>query len=244
NAPHAVVNEAVESIAKIGKGQYRAFANAILRRFLREREKLAAACQKDNTAKYNLPEWWVDYLHSHYPKHWHNILTALQAHPPMTLRVNRRLGNAESYLAALAEAGIAAKALDDYAVQLAEPLPVTQLPGFSDGLVSVQDFGAQKAAYLVNPQDGERILDACAAPGGKTGHLLELADCKLTALDIDAERLARVQSNLDRLGFQTATLACADAQDLNAWYDDKPFDAILADLPCTASGVVRRNPDV
>ena len=244
NAPHAVVNEAVESIAKIGKGQYRSFANAILRRFLREREKLAAACQKDNTAKYNLPEWWADYLRSHYPKHWHNILTALQAHPPMTLRVNRRRGNAESYLAALAEAGIAAKALDDYAVQLTEPRPVAQLPGFSDGLVSVQDFGAQKAAYLINPQNGERILDACAAPGGKTGHLLELADCKLTALDIDAERLARVQSNLDRLGFQTATLACADAQDLNAWYDGKPFDAILADLPCTASGVVRRNPDI
>lgn len=244
NAPHAVVNEAVESIAKIGKGQFRSFANAILRRFLRERDKLAAACKKDDVARHNLPAWWTAYLQQHYPKHWHNISTALQSHPPMTLRVNRRHGNAESYLAALTEAGIAAKALDDYAVKLTEAMPVTALPGFSDGLVSVQDFGAQQAAYLLNPQNGERILDACAAPGGKTGHLLELADCHVTALDIDQTRLDRVASNLDRLGFQTASLACADAQDLDAWYDGRPFDAILADVPCTASGVARRNPDI
>ena len=244
NAPHAVVNEAVESIAKIGRGQYRSFANAILRRFLRERDKLAAACKYDDTAKHNLPQWWVAYLQNHYPKYWHNITMALQSHPPMTLRVNRRHGNAEDYLQKLAAQGIEAKALDDYAVTLAEAVPVSRLPGFSDGLVSVQDFGAQKAAYLLNPKDGERILDACAAPGGKTGHLLELADCHVTALDIEATRLARVQSNIDRLGFQTATLHCADAQDLAAWYDGKQFDAVLADVPCTASGVARRNPDI
>ena len=244
NAPHAVVNEAVESIAKIGRGQYRSFANAILRRFLRERDKLAAACKYDDTAKHNLPQWWVAYLQNHYPKYWHNITAALQSHPPMTLRVNRRHGNAEDYLQKLAAQGIEAKALDDYAVTLAEAVPVSRLPGFSDGLVSVQDFGAQKAAYLLNPKDGERILDACAAPGGKTGHLLELADCHVTALDIEATRLARVQSNIDRLGFQTATLHCADAQDLAAWYDGKQFDAVLADVPCTASGVARRNPDI
>lgn len=244
NAPHAVVNEAVESIAKIGRGQYRSFANAVLRRFLRERDKLAVACKYDDTAKHNLPQWWVAYLQNHYPKYWHNITTALQSHPPMTLRVNRRHGNAEDYLQKLAAQGIEAKALDDYAVTLAEAVPVSRLPGFSDGLVSVQDFGAQKAAYLLNPQNGERILDACAAPGGKTGHLLELADCRVTALDIDETRLARVQSNLDRLGFQTATLHCADAQDLAAWYDGKQFDAVLADVPCTASGVARRNPDI
>lgn len=244
NAPHAVVNEAVESIAKIGRGQYRSFANAILRRFLRERDKLVAACKYDDTAKHNLPQWWVAYLQNHYPKYWHNITAALQSHPPMTLRVNRRHGNAEDYLQKLAAEGIEAKALDEYAVTLTEAVPVSRLPGFSDGLVSVQDFGAQKAAYLLNPQNGERILDACAAPGGKTGHLLELADCHVTALDIDATRLARVHSNIDRLGFQTATLHCADAQDLAAWYDGKQFDAVLADVPCTASGVARRNPDI
>ncbi|HEZ4825503.1 TPA: 16S rRNA (cytosine(967)-C(5))-methyltransferase RsmB [Neisseria meningitidis] len=253
NAPHAVVNEAVESIAKIGRGQYRSFANAVLRRFLRERDKLAASCKKDDVAKHNLPLWWVAYLKNHYPKHWHNITAALQSHPPMTLRVNRRHGNAESYLEKLAAEGIAAKALDEYAVTLEEAVPVNRLPGFSDGIVSVQDFGAQQAAYLLNPKDGERILDACAAPGGKTGHILELADCRVTALDIDAGRLKRVEDNIARLGFQTASAACADARDLAAcadardlaaWYDGKPFDAILADVPCTASGVARRNPDV
>ena len=167
NAPHAVVNEAVESIAKIGRGQYRSFANAILRRFLRERDKLAASCKKDDVAKHNLPLWWVAYLKNHYPKHWHNITTALQSHPPMTLRVNRRHGNAESYLEKLAAEGIVAKALDEYAVTLEEAVPVNRLPGFAEGLVSVQDFGAQQAAYLLNPKDGERILDACAAPHPK-----------------------------------------------------------------------------
>lgn len=218
NAPHAVVNEAVESIAKIGRGQYRSFANAVLRRFLREREKLASSCKKDDVAKHNLPLWWVAYLKNHYPKHWHNITAALQSHPPMTLRVNRRHGNAESYLEKLAAEGIAAKALDEYAVTLEEAVPVNRLPGFSDGIVSVQDFGAQQAAYLLNPKDGERILDACAAPGGKTGHILELADCRVTALDIDAGRLKRVEDNIARLGFQTASAACADARDLAAWY--------------------------
>lgn len=244
NAPHAVVNEAVESIAKIGRGQYRSFANAVLRRFLREREKLAASCKKDDVAKHNLPLWWVAYLKNHYPKHWHNITAALQSHPPMTLRVNRRHGNAESYLEKLVAEGIAAKALDEYAVTLEEAVAGKPLAWFSDGIVSVQDFGAQQAAYLLNPKDGERILDACAAPGGKTGHILELADCRVTALDIDADRLKRVEDNIARLGFQTASAACADARDLAAWYDGKPFDAILADVPCTASGVARRNPDV
>ncbi|ASK27213.1 16S rRNA (cytosine(967)-C(5))-methyltransferase RsmB [Neisseria chenwenguii] len=244
NAPHAVVNEAVEQIAKIGRGQYRSFANAVLRRFLRERDKLAASCKKDDVAKHNLPRWWIAYLQNHYPKYWHNIAAAFQIHPPLTLRVNRRRATAAEYVETLAAEGIAAKALDDYAVTLEEAVPVARLPGFSDGLVSVQDFGAQQAAYLLTPKDGERILDACAAPGGKTGHLLELADCDITALDIDETRLERVRSNLERLGFQTASLHCADARDLAKWYDGRPFDAILADVPCTASGVARRNPDI
>ncbi|MDO4249592.1 MAG: 16S rRNA (cytosine(967)-C(5))-methyltransferase RsmB [Neisseria sp.] len=253
NAPHAVVNEAVENIARIGKGQYRSFANAILRRFLREKEALNSLCKTDDTAKYNYPQWWQAYLKNHYPKHWHNILAATMQPPPMTLRVNRRHGNSESYLKELEQAGLAGKALDDYAVRLHEAVSVNALPGFAEGRVSVQDWGAQQAAYLLKPQSGERILDACAAPGGKTGHLLEMADCQMTALDISPERMARVHSNLQRLGFlsenknfQTGMvqLKSADAADLAGWYEGKPFDAILADVPCTASGVVKRNPDI
>lgn len=243
NAPHAVVNEAVNNIAKIGRGQYRSFANAILRRFLRERESLNKAAKFDDVAKTNLPTWLLKNLQNQYPKHWHNIITAFQTHPPLTLRINRRHINAEQYLILLNEAGIEAKALDDYAVCIATPVPVQQLPKFTEGWVSVQDWGAQQAAYLLQPQAGERILDACAAPGGKTGHLLELTDCQVTALDIDKTRLVRVADNITRLGFQAA-LHCAPAQDLKAWWNGKLFDAILADVPCTASGTIKRNPDI
>lgn len=171
------------------------------------------------------------------------MVTAFQSHPPLTLRVNRRHMNAEHYLSVLQEHDIAAKILDDYAIRLAEPMPVNQLPKFAEGVVSVQDFGAQQAGYLLNPQNGERILDACAAPGGKTGHILELADCEVTALDIDNKRLMRVADNLARLNVQAA-LHCAPAENLDEWWDGKPFDAILADVPCTASGTIKRNPDI
>ena len=206
NAPYAVVNETVRHIGKIGRGQYRSFANAILRRFLREREGLNKAVRFDETAKYNLPAWLKSSLQQQYPKHWHNIAAAFQMHPPLTLRVNRRHGNAEHYTALLQQSGIEAKILDDYAVRLNEAVPVQQLPQFAEGHVSVQDWGAQQAAYLLQPQDGERILDACAAPGGKTGHILEMADCALTALDIDPVRLQRVQDNLTRLSPKSGRL--------------------------------------
>ena len=243
NAPHAVVNEAVNHIARIGHGQFRSFANAILRRFLREKDGLNKACRYDDVAKHNLPIWLQKTLQNQYPKHWHNIATAFQAHPPLTLRVNRRHADAEQYLAALHDAGLNGKILDDYAIRLAQAVPVAQLPRFAEGWVSVQDWGAQQAAYLLNPQHGERVLDACAAPGGKTGHILELADCDLTALDIAPQRLQRVRDNLARLHFQAA-LHCADAQNLSDWYNGEPFDAILADIPCTASGTIKRNPDI
>lgn len=243
NAPHAVVNEAVNNIAKIGRGQYRSFANAILRRFLREKDGLNKACKTDDVARHNMPIWLQKALQNQYPKHWHNVVTAFQAHPPLTLRVNRRHMNAEQYLHILQENGIDAKILDDYAIRVNQPVPVQQLPRFNEGVVSVQDFGAQQAIYLLKPKNGERVLDACAAPGGKTGHILEYADCHVTALDIDRKRLQRVQENLDRLGFQAA-LHCAPAENLSDWWDGKPFDVILADVPCTASGTIKRNPDI
>lgn len=243
NATHAVVNEAVNNARQINGGRYQKLVNALLRRFLRERETLITTTNKQEEARYNLPAWWLNYLKKHYPQHWHNIATAMQQHPPMTLRVNRRVTDAEQYLNELVKADIPAKILDTHSIMLQQPITVQKLPGFADGLVSVQDYGAQQAIPLLNPQNGERILDACAAPGGKTGHILEWAECEVTALDIDSQRLQRVKDNLQRLQ-QQAQLHCADAKELHSWYDNNTFDAILADVPCTASGVVKRHPDI
>lgn len=243
NAEHAVVNEAVNHAAKISGGRHKNLINAVLRRFLRERERLIQAALKNDEAKYNLPSWSLAYLRHHHAPHWHNIVVAFNQHPPLTLRVNRRRGNAAAYLLDLQVAGIDAEMVGDYAVRLRQALPVSAIPGFGEGMVSVQDWGAQQAALLLRPQAGERVLDACAAPGGKSGHILELADCHLTAVDVDAQRLSRVCDNLSRLGFE-ACLHVADAQQLDTWYDGQAFDAILADIPCTASGVVRRHPDI
>lgn len=243
NATHAVVNEAVNNARQIYGGRYQKLVNALLRRFLRERETLITTTNKQEEARYNLPAWWLNYLKKQYPQHWHNIATAMQQHPPMTLRVNRRVTDAEQYLNELVKADIPAKILDTHSIMLQQPISVQKLPGFADGQVSVQDYGAQQAIPLLNPQNGERILDACAAPGGKTGHILEWAECEVTALDIDSQRLQRVKDNLQRLQ-QQAQLHCADAKELHSWYDNNTFDAILADVPCTASGVVKRHPDI
>ncbi|PIT50927.1 16S rRNA (cytosine(967)-C(5))-methyltransferase RsmB [Snodgrassella communis] len=243
NAAHAVVNEAVNYARQLQGGHYQKLINALLRRFLRERETLLAHALKQDEARYNLPDWWLNYLKKHYPQHWHNMVTAMAQHPPMTLRINRRYTDAEQYLAKLTASGIAAKILDTHSIMLQQAIAVQKLPDFAAGHVSVQDFGAQQAIPMLNPQNGERILDACAAPGGKTGHILEWADCDVTALDIDPLRLKRVQDNLQRLQ-QRAHLHCADAKELHLWYDNNTFDAILADVPCTASGVVKRHPDI
>lgn len=243
NAPHAIVNEAVAAAAHIAGGRYKNLVNAVLRRFQRERQTLLHLAEKNDSAQYNLPDWWLAYLRTHYLQDWHNIIAAWQQHPPMSLRVNRRHHTAESYLALLTAAGLNAQILSDYALILDKPVAVATLPGFKQGWVSVQDFGAQQAIPLLNPQQSERILDACAAPGGKTGHLLEWADVHVTALDIDERRLRQVADNLQRLRL-SAQLHCVNAQNLDAWYDGQNFDAILADVPCTASGVVKRHPDI
>lgn len=242
-AEYAVVNEAVRAAARIGKGQYKSLSNALLRRFLREREGLLHAAARSGAGKYNLPDWWLQRLRADYPQHWHNIAAVFNRRPPMTLRVNRRRADAEGYLKILHGQGMDGTLLGSHALMLAEAVPVAELPGFAEGLVSVQDWGAQQAAFWLAVRDGENVLDACAAPGGKSGHLLEWADCRLTALDIDAERLQRVRSNLQRLGLQAQTEA-ADAAAWASCYDGEPFDAVLADVPCTASGVVRRHPDI
>lgn len=243
NAEHAVVNEAVRSAARIGKGQYKPLANALLRRFLRERETLMQQAAAGEEGRYNLPAWWLARLRADYPERWQGIAEVFGSRPPMTLRINRRRTDAAGYLKVLQEAGLDGRILGSHALMLAEPVPVTALPLFAEGAVSVQDWGAQQAAAWLDVRGGETVLDACAAPGGKSGHLLEWADCRLTALDIDAVRLNRVRDNLKRLGLQAQTEA-ADAAVWASCYDGAPFDAVLADVPCTASGVARRHPDI
>ncbi len=242
-APYAVVDQAVRCAEDIAMGRLKGLVNGTLRNFLRNKDNLLADAGRDNEARYNHPRWWVQRLRAAYPTQWASVLEMSNRRPPMTLRVNAGKLGAEDYVAQLAAKDIKARIIKGQAVQLDAPCNVRDLPGFAEGVASVQDFGAQKAALLLDVADGMRVLDACAAPGGKTGHILELAQVKLLALDVDAERLQRVEDNLQRLGL-TATLKAADAAKPETWWDGQPFDRILADVPCSASGVVRRHPDI
>ncbi|KMN82371.1 16S rRNA methyltransferase [Chromobacterium sp. LK11] len=242
-AEYAVVNEAVTLASRLAKGNFKGLVNGVLRNFLRQRAALERAAEKDIEASFNHPLWWIKGLQRAYPDAWQAVLDADNGHPPMTLRVNRRHGDAAAYLERLRAAGLDGEALDGASIRLARPVNVRELPGFADGEVSVQDWGAQQAAHWLDLRAGQRVLDACAAPGGKTGHILESADVEVTALDIDEQRLQRVADNLERIG-ATARLHAADAGQPDGWWDGRPFDRILADVPCSASGVVRRHPDI
>ncbi|MCL4747483.1 MAG: 16S rRNA (cytosine(967)-C(5))-methyltransferase RsmB [Burkholderiaceae bacterium] len=219
------------------------FLNATLRRFLRERDALLAAVRDGPQARWNAQQWWIEQLRADHPQHWQEILAAGDALPPMTLRVNTRRTTRELYLERLAQCGIGASAIGPQALRLDTACDVQSLPGFAEGLVSVQDLAAQLAAPLLDAHCGHRVLDACAAPGGKSAHLLELVDCELTALDVDAARLGRLGENLQRLGLSAKVLA-GDASRPAGWWDGRPFDRILLDAPCSASGIVRRHPDI
>ena len=237
---HAVVHNAVTAA---GEGWRGGLANAVLRNFQRRRAELDKHADASLTGRWSHPAWWINKVQADYPEHWQAILQAGLMHPPFTLRVNTRRSNTENYLQRLTEAGMPAQQTGACALTLEKAVAVQALPGFAEGEVSIQDAGAQWAAPLLDVQAGQRVLDACAAPGGKTGHLLETADVNVTALDIDASRLSRVQENLDRLGL-VAQLMQGDAAEPSAWWDGQLFDRILADVPCSASGVVRRNPDI
>jgi len=250
---HTLVDQAVTAARQRAKASA-PFVNAVLRRFLRERDAIVEAARRDAVAVHNHPAWWAERLGRDWPQQWPALLAANNQRAPMALRVNRRRTDAAAYVERLAAAGIAARAHGDSTVLLDHPVPVPRLPGFADGDVSVQDAAAQLAAPLLlgsaHPEVSKEglppkahVLDACAAPGGKTAHLLELADLDVLALDSDAERLKRIAETLQRLQLRART-ACADAADTAAWWDGRPFDAILLDAPCSASGIVRRHPDV
>jgi 16S rRNA (cytosine967-C5)-methyltransferase len=242
-APHVVVDQAVVACGRLGHGHARGFVNGALRNYLRQRELLERTAARDDVGRFGYPQWWVDHVRAAYPEGWPALLAAGNTHPPLTLRVNRRRASVEGVLATLERAEIEARLVGHWAIRLAKPRAVDAIPGFAAGEVSVQDAGAQLAAPLLAPGDGMRVLDACAAPGGKTGHLAELADTDLLALDRDPARLGRIEANLTRLGLR-AEVRQADAAEPDGWWDGRPFDRILADVPCSASGVVRRHPDI
>jgi len=247
NPHHSTVDAAVDAVRILKHDRSAGLVNAVLRRFLREKAGLLAKVDASIAARTAHPVWLVDELDAAWPDHFAAILDANNTHPPMIVRVNRTKVSVADYIATLRAAQITAQPLSwtDSAVQLDQPVAVSALPGFAEGHVSVQDGGAQLAAPLLACEPGMRVLDACAAPGGKTGHLLELTpDLKeLVAVDVDSRRLARVQENLDRLQ-RNATLRVADARNPESFWDRKPFDRILLDAPCSSTGVIRRHPDI
>jgi 16S rRNA (cytosine967-C5)-methyltransferase len=241
-APHAVVDHAVDCAAALGAPRARGLVNAVLRNFLRDSATIVARAHATEAGRFSYPSWWIEKVRLQYPASWAAILDAGNEHPPFTLRIRDGMSLA-SYLESLHAEGIEARQTGDRAVTLARPLPVAEVPGFAAGLVSVQDAGAQVAAPMLDLENGMSVLDACAGPGGKASHILELASVRLLALDRDERRLRRVRENLDRLGF-AAEMVQGDAAAPATWWDGIPFDRILADVPCSASGVVRRHPDI
>ncbi len=244
-AAHTLVDQAVDC-ARQRAPQAASFVNAVLRRYLRERDALVATALNDPVGRYNHPVWWIERLRQDWPAQWEAVLRADNQRAPMTLRVNARRTTAAAYVQRLADHGIGASALGEHTVVLREPCPVARLPGFAEGDVSVQDGAAQRAAGLLlgaGLRPGARVLDACSAPGGKTAQLLERAALEVWALDRDGARLQRVVQTLQRLGLHAHTRV-ADALRPQDWWDGQPFEAILLDAPCSAAGIVRRHPDV
>lgn len=241
-APYAVVDHAVAAARSLGLEAVAGFVNAVLRRFLREQEALVAGARRQPEGRWSHPVWWIEKLRSQYPDRYERILEGGLTHPPMTLRVNRRRTDPEAYAARLQAEGVAVRVMEGCTLLLQHPVPTGCLPGFADGWVSVQDAGAQWAARLLDLADGQRVLDACAAPGGKCAHMLELADLDMWALDRDAGRVEELRGVLGRLRLGAHVLV-ADATDPARWWDGLPFDRVLLDAPCSASGIVRRHPD-
>ena len=242
-AEYTVVDQAARACVLMQRGGAKGYVNALLRNFLRAHAGLEARLRADETARYRHPTWWIERVRTAYPSAWQQVLAAGNTHPPMCLRVNVRRASPPDYASRLAAEGIAATRLGPLALLLEKPVPVDRLPGFAQGEVSVQDAGAQRAAGLLELQAGQRVLDACAAPGGKSAHILESADVELTALDADRARCAGIARDQERLGLR-ARVRVADCTALESWWDGVAYERILADVPCSASGVVRRHPDI
>jgi len=242
-AHYTVVDQAARACMALGRGGAKGYVNALLRNFLRARTSLETQLAADDVAHCQHPKWWIERVRAAYPSTWETVLAAGNTHPPMCLRVNARRASVPDYSQRLAAEGIAATRIGPLALLLDKPVPVDRLPGFAQGEVSVQDAGAQRAAGFLELQAGQRVLDACAAPGGKSAHILESTDVELIALDADAARCESITRDQERLGLN-ALVRAADCTAPEAWWDGTAFDRILADVPCSASGVARRNPDI
>lgn len=244
---HAAIGETVGCADKLKKPWAKALLNAVLRNAQRESEALLAELEHDPVVRTAHPRWLQKSLKAFWPEQWEAICAANNAHPPMILRVNRRHRSRDAYLQLLIEAGIEAQpcTFSQDGIVLAEACDVRNLPGFAEGWISVQDEAAQLAADLLDLAPGQRVLDACCAPGGKTCHILEVEPklAGVVAVDLEAKRLVRVRENLERLGL-SAELIAADGRDTATWWDGKPFQRILLDAPCSATGVIRRHPDI
>lgn len=244
---HAAIGETVGCVDKLKKTSAKGLLNAVLRNAQRDSDSLLKELDRDPVLHTAHPRWLQKQLKAFWPEHWQAICAANNAHPPLILRVNQRQGSRDDYLARLRQAGFEAEpcSFSHDGIRLLQACDVTLLPGFAEGHVSVQDEAAQLAAELLQLAPGQRVLDACAAPGGKTCHLLEAESglSEVVAVDLEAKRLLRVRDNLDRLQLD-ATLIAADGRDTAAWWDGKPFQRILLDAPCSATGVIRRHPDI
>lgn len=239
---HAIVDQAVRATKNLDPAAS-GLVNAVLRNFLRKQPSLLEAADQNDESRFAYPQWWIDALKAQYGEQAAAILQAGNQHPPMALRVNVRHTTAAEYQALLLQQDIESHRVEPDALILQHPVAVERLPKFSEGWVSVQDAGAQYAAKLLDVHDGMRVLDVCSAPGGKAAHLLEISDIEMVAADKDEVRLQRVRDNLQRLRLK-AQVVCGDAAKPESWWDGKPFQRILADVPCSASGVVRRHPDI
>jgi 16S rRNA (cytosine967-C5)-methyltransferase len=241
----AVVDRAVEAAAGLSRPAAKRWVNALLRRYLREKHALLTTVRRDPVARWSYPRWWIARVKADFPAEWESILDAGNTRPPLTLRVNRRVATRADLMAKFSKQAITCTSAGDWSVIVDPPRAVAELPGYAEGAFSVQDLGAQLAAPLLDMSEGMHVLDACAAPGGKTAHALELADVALTAVDRDVDRLQRLSANLRRLRLdgRNVQVLGGDARDPSKWWDARPYDRILADVPCSASGVIRRHPD-
>lgn len=244
---HAAVAETVNAAGQLGKPWARGLVNAILREYLRQQEKLTAEIQSDSEAFYAHPAWWIKAISKAWPQHWQDILKANNQHPPFSLRINQKQTSREQYLQLLESRSHIAHPIPEIktGVILETPVPITELPGFLTGDVSVQDGASQLAPLLMALKPGLRVLDACAAPGGKLTHIIEMEpDLQaIIAVEQNKERIVSIKENLTRLKLK-ATCICHDVSEINAWWDGQLFDRILLDAPCSASGVIRRHPDI